>query len=73
MATNTVTLKEAKKLINYAIDTNLKLEEEGKMPIAISLESSAGIGKTSLAREIAKDRGMNITIIRMAQLEEPGD
>lgn len=73
MATNTVTLKEAKKLINYAIDTNLKLEEEGKMPIAISLESSAGIGKTSLAREIAKDRGMNITIIRMAQLEDPGD
>lgn len=71
--TNTIPMDEAKTLINYAIDNNLALEEVGEVPIAISLEASAGIGKTSIVRQIAEDRGMGFTKINMAQLEEAGD
>ena len=69
----TVPMDEAKRLINYTIDNNLRLEEEGKFPIAISLEATAGIGKTSIIRQIAEDRGMTFVKLNMAQLEEPGD
>lgn len=73
MATNTVKMDQVKTLVNYTIDNNLKLEEEGKMPIAISLEASAGIGKTSILQQIAKDRGMNFTKISLHEMEETGD
>lgn len=73
MANNTVSMDQVKRLINYTIDNNLKLQEEGKMPIAISLEATAGIGKTSIIRQVAEERGMGFTKINMAQLEEAGD
>lgn len=73
MAVNTVSMGEVKNLLNYTIDNNLKLEESGKTPIAISLEASAGIGKTSIVKQIAEERGMGFTKINIAQLEEAGD
>lgn len=73
MAKNTISMKQAKSLINYTIDNNLKLQDEGKMPIAISLEASAGIGKTSLVEQIAQERNMNFTKISLHELEETGD
>lgn len=73
MATSTVSMGQVKNLVNYTIDNNLKLQEQGKQPIAISIEASAGIGKTSIIRQIAKDRNMGFVKLNMAQLEEPGD
>ena len=73
MATNTVSMDQVKNLVNYTIDNNLKLQEEGKTPIALSLEATAGIGKTSIVRQIAEERGMGFTKLNMAQLEEAGD
>lgn len=73
MANNTVSMDQVKRLINYTIDNNLKLQEEGKMPIAISLEASAGIGKTSIVQQIAQERGMGFTKISLHELEESGD
>ena len=70
---NTLSLSRVKNRVNYYIDRNLQLEENGELPIALSLEASAGIGKTSIITQIAKERGMNLTTIRMSQLEEPGD
>lgn len=70
---STISLNKAKSLINYAIDNNIKLSEEGKTPIALSLEASAGIGKTSVIRQIATDRNMTLIKLNMSQLEEPGD
>lgn len=66
-------MSQVKTLINYTIDNNLKLQEEGKMPIAISLEASAGIGKTSILQQIAEERGMGFTKISLHELEEAGD
>lgn len=74
MATTiTVPLDEVKNLLNYNIDNNIRLQEEGKDPIAIGIEAEAGIGKTSIVRQVAEDRGMNIVKLNMAQLEEQGD
>ena len=73
MATSVVKMDEVKNLINYTIDNNLELEKNGAMPIAISLEATAGIGKTSIVKQVAEDRSMGFTKINMAQLEEAGD
>ena len=73
MATNPVSMGEIKNLVNFTIDNNLRLEDEGKEPIAISIEATAGIGKTSVIKQIAEERGMTFVKLNMAQLEEPGD
>lgn len=71
--TNTISIGDAKALINYTIDNNNKLQANGKMPIAISLEASAGIGKTSLLQQIAQERGMTFAKISLHEMDEPGD
>lgn len=73
MATSTISMSKVKHLVNYTIDNNLKLQEAGKMPIAISLEASAGIGKTSILEQIAKERGMTFAKISLHEMEETGD
>lgn len=71
--TNTISFSEVKNLINYTIDNNIKLQEEGKTPIAIGLEATAGIGKTSVLEQIAQERNMTFAKLNFAQLEETGD
>lgn len=73
MAKATVPMKQVKVLLNHAIDNNLNLEEKGKLPRAISFEGEAGVGKTSIVRQVAKDRGMTFTKINLAQIDEAGD
>lgn len=73
MATTTISMKEVTSLINYTIDNNIKLEEKGQAPIAISLEASAGIGKTSILQQIAKERNMGFTKVSLHEMEEAGD
>ena len=70
---NTVSMREVKKLLNYAIDNNLKLEEKGVTPIAVSLEAQAGIGKTSIVQQIAEERNMGFRKISLHELDEVGD
>lgn len=66
-------MKKAQELINRMIDTNLKLEEKGVTPVSICLQAEAGIGKTSVVQQIAKDRGMQCIKLNLSQLEEVGD
>lgn len=73
MSNTAISMAQVKNLINYTIDNNIKLQEKGKMPISIGLEASAGIGKTSIVEEIAKDRGMNYVILSLSELDEAGD
>lgn len=73
MASNNVSMKDVKKLLNYTIDNNLELEKNGKVPIAISLESPAGIGKTSIIQQVAEERGMQFVKLSLHELDETGD
>lgn len=71
--TNTVSMSEIDNLLNYTIDNNIRLQETGMTPIAVSLEASAGIGKTSIVRQIAEKRGMGFVKLNLSQLDESGD
>lgn len=73
MTNNEITLIEFKEVFSYLLDNNKQLEDKGLRPIAVGLEGEAGIGKTSLIEDIAKERGMTLCKVNLAQLEEIGD
>ena len=66
-------IQETKEIINYLLDNNLRLAEEGKNKIAINLEGRPGIGKTAIIREIAEERGADYIKVELGSLEEIGD
>lgn len=73
MSKNTITMTRAKELLNYTIANNIKLQENGDMPIAFGLEATPGIGKTSLVEQVAHENGMSYVKLNLGQLEEAGD
>lgn len=73
MASNEMTLNEFKDVFTYLLDNNTKLIDEGLTPIAIGIEGEAGVGKTSLVEQVAKERGMTLCKLNLSQLEEIGD
>ena len=73
MAKDTITLTEAKENLNFAIDRNFQLQEQGITPIAVCFEAEAGIGKTSLVEQVAKERNMTYVKISLHEMEEAGD
>ena len=73
MELNEMTIGEFTGVLNYLLDNNKKLEEQGQTPIAIGLEGGAGIGKTSVVQQVAEDRGMTFCKLNLSQLEEVGD
>jgi len=42
---NEMTISEFTDVLNYLLDNNKQLEEQGLTPIAIGIEGAAGIGK----------------------------
>lgn len=74
MATmNEMTISEFTGVLNYLLDNNKQLHEQGLSPIAIGIEGSAGIGKTSLVQQVADKRGMTLCKLNLSMLEEVGD
>ena len=73
MAVKEISMGEVKHLLNYFIDNNRELQEQGERPVSLGLEAAAGIGKTSIVEEVAKERGMNYVSICLSQFEEAGD
>lgn len=70
---NEMTIGEFTGVLNYLLDNNKKLEEQGLTPIAIGIEGEAGLGKTSLIQQVAEKRGMTLCKLNLSQLEEIGD
>jgi hypothetical protein len=64
---------EAKNLLKYTIQNNIHLQSVGKKPIAISLVGDAGLGKTSLCKQIGKEVGLEPIVVSLSQLDELGD
>ena len=73
MTSNEITLNEFKEVFTYLLDNNKHLEDNNLRPIAVGVEGEAGIGKTTLIEDIAKERGMTMCKVNLAQLEEIGD
>ena len=68
-----MTLNEFEEVFSYLLDNNKHLEDNNLRPIAVGVEGEAGIGKTTLIEDIAKERGMTMCKVNLAQLEEIGD
>ena len=73
MTSNEMTLNEFKEVFSYLLDNNKHLEDSNLRPIAVGVEGEAGIGKTTLIEDVAKERGMTLCKVNLAQLEEIGD
>lgn len=70
---NQLNLSEFQKNLNYLIDNNHNLIDKGDTPIAICIEGDAGLGKTAVVEEVAKNKNMTFVKINLAQIEEPAE
>lgn len=65
--------KELKQFLTHIIKNNKFIQEKGKVPVAVSVTGEAGTGKTSSIIELAKELGLQLVKINLAQVEEIGD
>lgn len=68
-----LTLGEVKPIIKYIIENNKKLQSEGKNPIALNLQGHAGVGKTAIIRQLAKELDANFIFLNLAELTDPSE
>jgi hypothetical protein len=68
-----ITLKEARKAIEFIVDNNRALQDKGIMPVAIGIEGASGIGKSSVIDQIAQDRGYNYIVLSLSQIQDTSD
>lgn len=68
-----LTLKELKPILKYIIKNNDALEERGITPVAVNIVSEAGVGKSSVIEEIAKELDANYIKLVLSQITETGD
>ncbi len=64
---------ELTDLLNYVIDNNKTIQDKGHVPAAIEVIGEAGIGKTTIIVDLAKERNLNFVKLNLSQLEELGD
>ena len=73
MAAATIPMKGVKTLLNHTIDNNLELQKDGITPVAIGFEGTAGLGKTSIVKQVAEEKGMTFVKLNLAMVDEVGD
>ena len=64
---------ELKDFVKHIVNNNRYLQNEGKIPVACSVEGEAGIGKTSAILQVGEELGLNVVKVNLAQIEEIGD
>lgn len=70
---NNITLDEFKDIFKYLINNNKRLVEDGKYPIAIGIEGVAGLGKTTVLKDLADEMEMTCVKCNLAEFEEVSD
>ena len=70
---NQLTLDESTEILKYLIKNNEALVAAGGRPIALGIEGSAGLGKTSVLEQIAEELGYGYIRLNLAELEEVSD
>jgi hypothetical protein len=66
-------VEELKSFIKHMVINNQKIQEEGKVPVAINIEGDAGLGKTSAIMQLGQELSMTTVKLNLSQLEELGD
>ena len=75
MATKATSLstKEVKDFLNFIIKNNIELQKVGKKPSSVEIIGEAGLGKTSIVEQIAKENDLDFVKLNLSQIEELGD
>ena len=64
---------ELKDFIKHIINNNRFIQEQGKVPTALNVVGNAGLGKTTVVSNLAKEEGMQFVKINLAMIEELSD
>ncbi len=64
---------EMKDFLRHIMKNNAFIQDKGMNPIAVEVIGESGLGKTSVAIQMAKEFGINIEKVNLAQIEELGD
>jgi len=64
---------EIKDFLEHIVANNRFIQEQGLVPVAQEIVGDSGLGKTSIALQLAKDLGLNCVKLNLAQIEELGD
>lgn len=68
-----INLDEAKKILLYIINNNKRLQDSGQFPVSVSLCGGAGVGKTSMIDNLAKELDYNYVKLNLSQISDPSD
>ena len=64
---------ELKDFIKHVINNNRFIQAQGKVPTALNVVGNAGLGKTTVVANLAKEEGMQFVKINLAMIEELSD
>lgn len=64
---------DLKNVLRHIINNNRFLEENNKKKNAIAIESIAGIGKTSIVEQVARENNLHFAKLSLSQTEQVGD
>jgi hypothetical protein len=65
--------EELKTFMRHIIANNKVIQENGTTPVCVNVEGPAGVGKTSSIIQLAKEEGMDIVRLNLAELEDLSD
>jgi hypothetical protein len=65
--------EELKLFMRHIIANNKIIQENGTTPVCVNVEGPAGVGKTSSIVQLAKEEGMDIVRLNLAELEDLSD
>lgn len=68
-----LTPSELKESLRYIINNNRILQSNMKKPVSVNIVADAGLGKTSIALDIANEMGLHYVKLNLSQIEEIGD
>jgi hypothetical protein len=64
---------ELKDFIKHVINNNRFIQGQGKVPTALNVVGNAGLGKTTIVSNLAKEESMQFVKINLAMIEELSD
>lgn len=64
---------ELKTFMHHIIANNKSLQEKGTTPVTVNVEGPAGVGKTSSILQLAKELGLDLVRLNLAELEDLSD
>lgn len=66
-------VEELKDFMKHMVNNNQYIQAKGLVPVSVNVEGDAGLGKTSSIKQLAKELGMDMIMLNLAEFEELGD